>query len=157
MKKKFKPPTLEEIEGYVREKALIVEPQFFWDFFEAGDPPWHDTNGKLVKSWKQKMLTWNRMQLERGGSHPCSHTWCKKPGVYIHGKDRDGHPFFYCLDHKPKPKPLLPEVAKIADKVLKKPDYNFTNFHDKRNMERKALDYKESAEDILATIKKDNG
>ena len=112
-------------EAYVREKGLAVDPQFFWDFFEASDPKWHDSNGKAVKSWKQKMLTWNRMQLERGIKHTCSRAWCNNRGVYIKGTDRDGRPLYYCIDHKPAPPPIpkamQPMVGKLADKWTAKP------------------------------------
>jgi predicted phage replisome organizer len=57
-KKKFVPPTLEEVKAYVAEKNLDVDPQKFFDYYEAGD--WHDGNGKAVKSWKQKCLTWDK-------------------------------------------------------------------------------------------------
>ncbi|KKK87182.1 hypothetical protein LCGC14_2755800 [marine sediment metagenome] len=112
--KKFKPPTLEEIEAYAKEKSLLVDATFFFNYFEASDPPWHDSNGKAVRSWKQKMWTWHRMYQERGEYHTCSQSWCKKRGVYIKGADRDGHPYYWCLDHKPKPPPLPKAVEDMV-------------------------------------------
>ena len=56
--KPFSPPTLEEIEAYVRKKGLPIDPQYFFDYFTAGD--WHDSKGNPVKNWKQKALTWAR-------------------------------------------------------------------------------------------------
>ena len=56
--KPFSPPTLEEVEAYVKEKGLPIDPQYFFDYFTAGD--WHDSKGQPVKSWKQKALTWAR-------------------------------------------------------------------------------------------------
>jgi len=56
-KKDFVPPTLEEIESYVKEKQLKVVAIDFYNFFTEGN--WVDSNGKEVKSWKQKILTWN--------------------------------------------------------------------------------------------------
>jgi len=58
--KKFVPPTLEEIENYVKEKKLSVSAQYFYDYFTEGN--WIDAEGKAVKSWKQKILTWNGYQ-----------------------------------------------------------------------------------------------
>lgn len=55
--KKFIPPTLIEIESYIKSKNHNVNPQVFFDYFEAGN--WHDSQGKQVKSWKQKLITWN--------------------------------------------------------------------------------------------------
>lgn len=108
-------PTLSQVTDYVQEKGLAVDPEWFWNFFEAGD--WIDTRGNPVKSWKQKLWTHHRMQLERGGMPECSRSGCKKPGVYIIGKDRDGHPYKYCIDHKPKPKNNLPK--EMTANVLK--------------------------------------
>lgn len=57
-KKKFVPPTLEEVRAYILEKRLNVDAQKLFDYYEAGD--WHDGNGKAVKNWKQKCLTWDK-------------------------------------------------------------------------------------------------
>ena len=57
-KKKFVPPSYEEVKAYIYEKRLNVDAQKFFDYYEAGD--WHDGNGKAVKSWKQKCLTWDK-------------------------------------------------------------------------------------------------
>lgn len=54
----FSPPTLEEVRAYVQGKGLPIDPQFFFDFFTAGD--WHDSKGNPVKNWKQKALIWAR-------------------------------------------------------------------------------------------------
>ena len=54
----FSPPTLEEVRAYVQGKGLPIDPQFFFDFFTAGD--WHDSKGNPVKNWKQKAITWAR-------------------------------------------------------------------------------------------------
>lgn len=54
--KKFVPPTLEEVNAYITEKSLSVDGKTFIDYYEAGD--WIDGNGKPVKNWKQKLLTW---------------------------------------------------------------------------------------------------
>lgn len=57
-KKIFIPPTLDEITEYINEKQYSVDPKRFFDYFEAGN--WHDSQGKPVKSWKQKMVTWDK-------------------------------------------------------------------------------------------------
>ena len=56
-RKTFTPPTLEEIEKYVLEKKLQVDSKKFYDYFTEGN--WVDSKGNKVKSWKQKLLTWN--------------------------------------------------------------------------------------------------
>lgn len=55
---KFKKPTLEEVIEYCKERNNNVDPVKFYDYFEAGE--WKDANGKPVKNWKQKIITWER-------------------------------------------------------------------------------------------------
>lgn len=56
----FSPPSLEEIEEYVRQKNLVVDAKQFYEYFEEGN--WVDSKGQKVKNWRQKILTWNRFQ-----------------------------------------------------------------------------------------------
>lgn len=58
--KAFVPPTLDEIKAYVAERNSPVDPQRFFDYFDAGG--WKDSEGKTVKSWKQKLITWERRE-----------------------------------------------------------------------------------------------
>lgn len=55
-RKRFTPPTLEEIETYCRDRQNDVDPKKFYDYFTASD--WVDSRGQKVKSWKQKVITW---------------------------------------------------------------------------------------------------
>lgn len=55
--KPFVPPTLEEVEAYVREKGYSFSARAFVDYYSASN--WHFANGKPVKSWKQCCVTWN--------------------------------------------------------------------------------------------------
>jgi len=55
-KKKFIPPTLEEVREFISINTLKVCPDTFFKYFEAGD--WIDSKGNPVRSWKQKILTW---------------------------------------------------------------------------------------------------
>ena len=71
-RKKFVPPSYEEVKAYIYEKRLNVDAQKFFDYYEAGD--WHDGNGKAVKSWKQKCLTWDKH--DTGG-----HSYKEQPKV----------------------------------------------------------------------------
>lgn len=54
-KKEFTPPSLEEVvsffiaKGYSKEGAKKA-----YDYYTIGE--WKDTNGKVVKNWKQKMF-----------------------------------------------------------------------------------------------------
>ena len=129
----FKPPKPEDVVAYVREKNLAVDPEWFWNFFDAAD--WIDTRGTPTKSWKQKLWTHHRMTLERGGMPKCCQSGCKKPGVYIIGKDRDGHPYKWCINHKPKPKPLPKEL--VPD--MKQVETHKINFNNERNEQHNKL------------------
>lgn len=57
-KKRFAPPTLEDVKAYIAERdcAAVVDAKKFFDYFEAGH--WHDSEGKPVRNWKQKLITW---------------------------------------------------------------------------------------------------
>lgn len=56
----FTQPSLQEIKDYTNEKQLVVEPEFFFNYFTANN--WVDSKGNEVKSWKQKMLTWDKRE-----------------------------------------------------------------------------------------------
>jgi len=53
-------PSFSEVQDYIKQKELNVNPKQFYDYFEAGD--WKDKNGNEVLNWKQKLLTWNRFE-----------------------------------------------------------------------------------------------
>lgn len=55
-RKRFVPPTLEEVKAYCMERKNNVDPQKFYDYFTASN--WYDSKGKKVVSWKQKIITW---------------------------------------------------------------------------------------------------
>lgn len=54
--KQFIPPTLDEIRAYCLERKNNVDPERFFDYFDASD--WVDSEGKKVRNWKQKVITW---------------------------------------------------------------------------------------------------
>ena len=128
----FQPPTIEDIEAYVREKNLTVDPSFFFEYFEAGD--WYDSNGKKVKSWKQKLWTWHRANLRRGDVHRC---YCGGIGVYIAGKDDTGQVIWRCIDHKPKQRPIV--TKEQSGRILKIVPKDKRSTSDKVNAQRELL------------------
>jgi hypothetical protein len=65
-RKKFIPPTIEEVNTYIKEKQLKVDGQKFFEYFTEGG--WKDSKGNQVKNWKQKLLTWNRY-VDKSGSN----------------------------------------------------------------------------------------
>lgn len=60
-KKTFSPPSLPEIQEYIDNRKSNVSAKTFFDYFDAGN--WVDSKGSKVKSWKQKVISW-----ERGGN-----------------------------------------------------------------------------------------
>ncbi len=113
--KKFKPPTLPECEAYVREKGLLVDPEFFFNYYEAME--WHDKADEAVKRWKGKMWTWHRANVQHGQHRRCSYGSCKALGVYPAGEDRDGHVYYRCINHKPAPKPLPKQIQEMVKPI----------------------------------------
>lgn len=63
-RKRFTPPTLEEVKKYAWEHGLKVDPEHFYDYFTTPNDKgetWVDSKGNKVRNWKQKMLTWEKM------------------------------------------------------------------------------------------------
>lgn len=86
--KEFVPPTLEEVQAYCKERNSSVDPKQFHEYFTVGD--WKDSEGKPVKNWKQKLLTWEKMGSRRSGG---TEEGSKKPFKYDYGNDADTLPF----------------------------------------------------------------
>lgn len=59
-KERFKKPSLEEVKEYCLERNNNVDPKKFIDFYEVNN--WTDSKGNKVKSWKQKVITWESHQ-----------------------------------------------------------------------------------------------
>jgi len=58
---RFIPPTVDDVRAYIASNPELgnVDAGAFVRFFEEGSPPWTDSRGKPVKSWKQKLRTWS--------------------------------------------------------------------------------------------------
>ena len=54
--KRFVPPTLEEVQAYCTERKNNVDAKKFFEYYDAAD--WYDSKGIKMKSWKQKVITW---------------------------------------------------------------------------------------------------
>lgn len=57
--RRFVPPTLDEVTEYAKQRKSNVDPKAFFEYFDEGK--WVDSEGKPVRNWKQKFLTWERM------------------------------------------------------------------------------------------------
>lgn len=76
--KKFTPPTFEEIKDYCLKRKNGVDPQRFFDYYEAGG--WKDSKGKPIKNWKQKMIAVWEDKTESKSSAPQN---SKKENFYM--------------------------------------------------------------------------
>lgn len=138
------PPTLAQLEAYVKLRNLAVNCADFLMHYEDAEPPWTKKPekgkkvGEPVLNWKQTMQTWHRRELKWGGMPKCCRSGCKKPGNYIIGKDRDGHSYKYCLDHRPGYKPIINKET--ADKALPHTiKMHKVNANNERNRQMNAL------------------
>ena len=125
------PPSNAEVQAFIDENDYDVNASEFIKYYENGEPPWHDQNGKPVRSWRQKMIA---VWVKKPKAKKC---WCGKMGVYVR-KDDTGQNYWRCEDHKPKHKPLdipLPQLKSVPQDV--KVDVNAA-----RNRNKNALGVK---------------
>jgi len=55
---RFSPPNLDDIQVYIIDNGYIdVDAERFLAYYAASD--WHDKDGKPVKNWKQKVISWS--------------------------------------------------------------------------------------------------
>jgi predicted phage replisome organizer len=57
-KRRFSPPTLEEVRTYCQERGNNVNPEQFYTYYAEND--WHLSNGKKMQSWKSSVITWEQ-------------------------------------------------------------------------------------------------
>ena len=56
-KRELSPPSLRDIEEYIKEKNYNIDAKVFHNYFtESG---WVDSKGQKVRNWKQKIITWD--------------------------------------------------------------------------------------------------
>ena len=61
-------PTLEEVKAYIDEKGYSVDAKKFFNYFDEGE--WIDGKGQPVRSWKQKIITWEQNNGNRKDTNP---------------------------------------------------------------------------------------
>lgn len=61
-RKRFIPPTLEEVAAYCNERHNSVNPSAFVDFYSANG--WVQGRGKPIRDWKAAVRTWERRDKE---------------------------------------------------------------------------------------------
>ena len=79
-KKTFVPPTLEEVKAYIQSRNSPVDPVRFFEYFETGH--WIDSEGKPVRNWKQKLLTWEKFGNGKSVSDDASKRNTKKFDIH---------------------------------------------------------------------------
>lgn len=67
-KAKFTPPTREEVRAYCKEKGFVIDPDYFFDYYDSDN--WMKGNSRNskkepMKNWKQTAISWNKRELER--------------------------------------------------------------------------------------------
>ena len=62
--KEYTPPTVEEIRKYVQENNLLVDADYFYEYYE--DSGWKDKGGDPVRNWKLKCRTWHKREVKNG-------------------------------------------------------------------------------------------
>lgn len=61
----FVAPTLAEVAAYGKERGSPVDPKRFWENYAHANPPWTDRDGKPVRAWKQKFVSWDAKEMDR--------------------------------------------------------------------------------------------
>lgn len=64
-KGRFAPPSRDDVRAYARERNSDVDPDRFFDYFDAGN--WIDSKGQPVRNWKQKFITWENQGAKNSG------------------------------------------------------------------------------------------
>jgi len=128
----FKPPTLQEVIGYVKEKGYQVDVKKFFEYYTESN--WHDRDGKPVRNWKQKIIAvWNKP----GGQKKCRISNCNALGVYT-STDDTGQICWWCEKHKQGWRPALPK--ELTENVLKVVDVkDQRSLSDKQNEQKNKL------------------
>jgi len=131
-KRKFIPPTIEEVIKYVKEKGYNVDVKKFMEYY--AESAWHDRDGKPVQNWKQKIIAvWNKP----GGQKKCRSLNCKAIGIYT-STDDTGQICWWCEEHKQGWTPAIPK--ELTENVLKvMPSKNKRSLSDKQNEQKNKL------------------
>jgi uncharacterized protein YdaU (DUF1376 family) len=64
--KGFISPSLQDIQNYCKERKNSVSASKFFDYYSVSE--WKDKDGKAVKNWKQKLLSWEGRDATTGST-----------------------------------------------------------------------------------------
>ena len=59
-KKRFVPPSVDDVKSYVIDKKLNIDAVSFFNYYTENN--WHDMNNKKIKNWKLKAQTWHNRE-----------------------------------------------------------------------------------------------
>lgn len=65
--RRFTPPTLDEVEGYCRERNNAVDAQRFFDYYTANG--WTQGKGKRIKDWRAAVRLWEKQERQNSISY----------------------------------------------------------------------------------------
>ena len=71
-RKRFVPPTVEEIEAYIKEKGYHFDAEAFWAFYDSNG--WMVGKNKM-KNWKSACVTWEKKYNGSGDRNSGSMDW----------------------------------------------------------------------------------
>lgn len=63
-RKRFVPPTVEQVSAFCREKGYHIDPEAFVAFYEANG--WKQARGKAIVKWEAAVLTWEKRDRANG-------------------------------------------------------------------------------------------
>lgn len=69
-RKKFVPPTVEQVRTYCRERNNSIDPELFIAHYEANG--WMQSKGKAIVSWEAAVRTWEKNSLNKQTKPPSS-------------------------------------------------------------------------------------
>lgn len=84
----FIPPTLEEVRDYCFDRGNSVDAKTFFDYYEANN--WSDKDGKPVKNWKQRIVSWEGRNSggNQAGSNKGKYTYGAKHNYDLEAQER---------------------------------------------------------------------
>ena len=112
-RKRFTPPTLQDIQNYCKERKNSVSASKFFDYYSAGE--WKDKDGKAVKNWKQKLLSWEGRDTTTGSTATPKDSFAESINQQI------GQDLVASVTEKPDHVQVLLHSATACDKWMKIP------------------------------------
>ena len=66
----FKPPTVEEVNAYCKEKGLVIDAEYFCNYYETRG--WMVTKTIKMVNWKAAVRTWVNREKEKAQNDPAN-------------------------------------------------------------------------------------